>query len=582
MNKMTILNRIKSEIKSFIEESVDTSPGVAFSQYKTLKQAYLYRSSKFKNGQTDPLTQKKLVFYQISRFRARVTAKMLDFDIKDLRVISNKIFDLWAQLKAYLLEKKVKNWAKENDFSIVLNEIIQSCADFGSAVVKKHKGKEAVVKDLKYLYIDQSVKYIKDSAYIIEEQKIRRDEVEAKRGIWKNIDELLDSIEDGKKTTIYERYGFIEEDGKFTKRMVVISDAIKSNENGVELFNEEIKEYPYSDFHINKIDGRWLGVGTYEELFDPQIRANTIANQKARALELSSRQIFVTPDEIVARNLLQDLDIGDVLTVPNGLTPLQVESRGLSEFASEEERTELSADRNTFTFDAVRGESLPATTPATNAMLQNQNTISVFEQMKENLATQIVNFIQGSVLPDVTKSSRGEHIMKFVSKLTDLEKFDQLFTSHISEKAAYGYLTKTGFYPEDADVDKSSSDILKKLKDGGLVRSVKLPEGFFSDISDVDFIMDNESRDIPLQAQNLQALLGLVMGNPQAVQDPLVKSLIYAYSELIGISPIELENAQTNQPQQNENIPSPQGGGTTIAGQPGLPTGQGAPPGVLR
>jgi len=37
--------------------------------------------------------------------------------------------------------------------------------------------------------------------------------------------------------------------------------------------------------------------------------------------------------------------------------------------------------------------------------------------------------------------------------------------------------------------------------------------------------MDNESRDIPLQAQNLQALLGLVMGNPQAVQDPLVKSL---------------------------------------------------------
>jgi len=54
MNKMTILNRIKSEIKSFIEESVDTSPGVAFSQYKTLKQAYLYRSSKSRTDKQTP------------------------------------------------------------------------------------------------------------------------------------------------------------------------------------------------------------------------------------------------------------------------------------------------------------------------------------------------------------------------------------------------------------------------------------------------------------------------------------------------------------------------------------------------
>ena len=555
---MNILQQIHKEIKEYKEDSIETSPGVQFSQYKTLKKAYSYKSSQFEKGQIDPLTKKKKVFYQVSRFRARVTAKMLDFDVKDLRVISNKIFDLWAQLKAYLLEKQIKNWAKENGFSIVLNEIVQSCADFGSAIVKKPKGKPAEVKDLKYIYIDPSVKNIEDSAYIIEEKELRKDEIEDNE-VWDNVSEILDAFKGEDKIKIYERYGFVEEDGKSVKRMVVTTDAIGSHTGGIELFNEEIDEYPYRDFHINKIDGRWLGVGTYEELFDSQIRANTIANQKARALELSSRQIFHTPDDIVARNILEDLDIGDIIRTPGGLNPLQVENRGLSEFASEEARYELLADRLTFSFDAVRGESLPATTPATNAMLQNQNAASVFEQMKENLASQITDFIKELILPDVTKSVRGEHIMKFVSKLTDLEKFDKLFTDTVSQQAAYKYLQNTGFYPEEATINKTKDSIIQRLKDGGLIRSVKLPAGFFKDVSDVDFIMDNESRDIPLQAQNLQALIGLVMGNLQALQDPLVKSMIYSYAEMIGISPIELENAQANS-QTNENNQITQGG----------------------
>jgi len=566
---MNILKQIKEEIKSYKEDSIEISPGVQFSQFKVLKKAYSYASSKFEQGQTDPLTKKKKVFYQISRFRARVTAKMLDFDMKDLRVISNRIFDLWAQLKAYLLEKKVKNWAKENGFSIVLNEIIASCADFGSAVVKKPKGKPAETKDLKYLYLDPAVKNIDDSAFIIEEKKLRKDEIADMKGIWNKVNEVLDNFPaDKKKITVYERYGLVEETVKFEKRMVIIADAIGGSKDGVELFNEKIDEYPYQDFHINKIDGRWLGVGTYEELFDSQIRANTIANQKARALELSSRQVFHTPDDVVARNVLEDLDIGDIIKSPNGINPLQVENRGLSEFASEEARYELLADRLTFTFDAVRGETLPATTPATNAMLQNQNAASIFEQMKENLAVQITDFIKEQILPEVTKSSKGEHIMRFVSKLPDLEKFDKLFTDNISAQVASKYLNETGFYPEDADVDKSRETILQKLKDGGLIRSVKLPAKFFSHISDVDFIIDNESRNIPLQAQNLQALLGMVMSNPQALQNPLVKSMIYSYAEMIGISPIELENAQQ---QTNENIQTNEGGMPATGAVQGLP-----------
>ena len=587
-NNMNILEQIKSEIKSYKEDEIELSPGVKFSQYKTLKKAYSYKSSKFEGGDRDPLTKKKKVFYQISRFRARVVAKMLDFDIKDLRCISNKIFDLIAQLKAYLLEKKIKNWAKENDFAIVLNDIVQSVAEFGSAVVKKPKGKPAEVKDLKYIYLDPSVRYIKDSSFIIEEKELRRDEINDKKDIWNNVNLVLDSFKskENDKIKIYERYGIIEKNGKFEKRMIIVTDANGGYKDGIELFNEKIEEYPYLDFHINKVDGRWLGIGTYEELFDSQIRENTIANQKARALELSSRQIFWTPDDLFARNILGDLDTGDILKTPGGINPVQVETRGLAEFTSEEARYDLLADRLTFTYDAIRGETLPSTTPATNAMLQNQNALSVFEQLRENLAVQIVNFIQDLVLPDIIKDKGGEHIMRFISKLTDLEKFDKLFTEHITQQTAYKYLMNTGFYPEDNDVIQVKDSILEKLKNGGLVRSVKLPAGFFRNISDVDIIIDNESRNIPLQSQNLEKILTIIMSNPMALDNPLVKSIIYSYAEMVGISPIELENAEANNKQINEqniqNIASSQGGMLPSGPNPRLPAGAGVAPRVLR
>jgi hypothetical protein len=362
--------------------------------------------------------------------------------------------------------------------------------------------------------------------------------------------------------------------------MTITTDRTGRGKKGLILFDEEIDEYPYQDFHINKIDGRWLGMGTYEELFDIQIRTNTIANQKARALELSSRQIFWSPDDLVAQNIMKDLDIGDILKAQN-ISPLQVENRGLSEFVSDEQRYDELADRLTFTFDAIRGEALPSTTPATNALLQNENAASVFQQMRENLASQIVKFIKELVLPDVVKVSRSEHVLKFMGDMKDLEKFDRLFTNQISQQTAYKYLSKTGFYPEKSSIMKLEETVSKKLKDSGLFRSVKIPAGFFSNISDVDIMMDNESRDIPLQTQNLQTLIGMIMPNPQALDNPLIKSIIYAYSELLGISPVELELAQ-NEQNQNANLQTTQGRLPQVNPEQGLATGQRTSQPILR
>ena len=212
---------------------------------------------------------------------------------------------------------------------------------------------------------------------------------------------------------------------------------------------------------------------------------------------------------------------------------------------------------------------------------QNENAASVFQQMRENLASQIVEFIKELVLPDVVKVSRSEHVLKFMGDMKDLEKFDRLFTNQISQQTAYKYLSKTGFYPEKSSIMKLEETVSKKLKDSGLFRSVKIPAGFFSNISDVDIMMDNESRDIPLQTQNLQTLIGMIMPNPQALDNPLIKSIIYAYSELLGISPVELELAQ-NEQNQNANLQTTQGRLPQVNPEQGLATGQRTSQPILR
>ncbi len=108
-----MLKEIKSKIESVKYSSIDLGFGVSFSPYETLKRIYFYKNSKHFSGEKDNITRKKKPFPNISRFRARIVAKMLDLDVKDLRVVSEKDADFMTQLKAFILEQRIKQWAKK-------------------------------------------------------------------------------------------------------------------------------------------------------------------------------------------------------------------------------------------------------------------------------------------------------------------------------------------------------------------------------------------------------------------------------------------------------------------------------------
>jgi len=568
---------IQDKINKYKEESINLGYGLDFNQWNTLRKIYFYQNSRHLSGDIDPLTKRTKPFPNISRFRARVVAKMLDFDIKDLRVITDKVFDLLSQLKAYLLEKRILKWAKDNGFGFLLNEIVENVANYGSALVLKLPKKLPEVLDLKSVFFDYSVDKIQDAPYVVIEREFYISELHEKN--WDNVKELIAEMDADKKDKIcvYYYFGTFKKGKKYQKGVKIYSEKTKNYKDGLLLFEEDLDEYPLYDFHINKIKGRWLGVGTYEELFHPQIRELINAGLKARALDLASKQVLQTPNAVGLRNISSDVETGDVIV--GQFTPIAFESRALAQFQNEEQYWDRLADRSTFTFDVVRGEGLPATTPATNATIQTQMATSTFDIQRENLAFQIVNFIKKAILPDIISQARREFLMRFTSSFEDVNKFDEIITKIKTNEYVSNYIEATGFYPEN--VSEIEQKIKNELKTAGLVRGVKIPAGFFLNLNDVDIIIDAEARNVPLEANNLNTLILMLAQNPQALDNPMLKSLIYAYAEKIGISPIELEKGRQNTSQNVANIGTTQTGLPQSLPEQGLAVGPGNVAGML-
>ena len=110
-------------------------------------------------------------------------------------------------------------------------------------------------------------------------------------------------------------------------------------------------------------------------------------------MELSSLHLFQTQDKLIMKNALTDLVSGDIITTRSDLKPVQNEERNLPAFDDEEKSYIAQAERLSFAYEAVRGEALPATTPATNALLANQQATSVYAFKRENFTNSLRDFL---------------------------------------------------------------------------------------------------------------------------------------------------------------------------------------------
>lgn len=570
--KYNILGQIQRELTEFTEE-IKILDSWSFSQKDTIEQAILYNNSKFVDGDTDELGFKRY-FYNITKYSCGATTKAIDIDTKDIMFMTAAGGD---PLKTWFLERDIRYWMKDKYFGETLNRICRELPIFGTVVIKMIKGEPYFV-DLRNFVCQQNADTLNDSNYIIEQYYYTPTEfkkVGAKKG-W-DSDEMdrilrLFNYSGDQFIRVFERYGEVEnEDGLSDYKMVIVADIpqdVKNNpsvkyeiSSDVILGEDFVETHPYFEFHINKISGRWLGVGVPEQISENQIRLNEVSNEQVRSSKWSTLRLFWSRDPGQNRNLLTSAEDGEVLRSEDEIKPVDMADRNLPYYEAETSKWESNAQRSTFTTDIIIGERTPAGTPLGSAQLSAAQAMSYFDQMREDLGLSLKRFLYEYVIPQAEKNLSKEHILRIAGK--DLDKYNELLLNrHLHDRffeiiAKNTEDVKNGINKEIMPSQKLI-DLLKEVESARLEQEKEqqafIPSKFYKDAKyDIDIEVTGESKDVRVVAANTLAALQAMSVDATLLTDPIKREVFRQYLEMGGI---KIDDFDVKAKQNVESMPT--------------------------
>jgi hypothetical protein len=370
-----IFRQISNEVQEFKSEEVVIVDNFTFRQKETIEKIIRLYNSRFKDGDTDNEGFKKY-FKNIVRNPCHSAMKAIKFTPSDIMIVPAAGQD---ELKAWIMDRDFKFWMKENQFNKILNRLFLELPVFGTSVLKIVNGKLHFV-DLRNIVNEQSADTLKDSSYVIEQHYYSPYELRKQK--WDNINEVIEAWRVSKMPYIrvMERYGEVSEEefggdpNKYTYARFIVympeseidkRTRMEPRTGGIILDKAKLKpeEFPYREFHWEKIPGRWMGVGRVELLADPQVRTNEIVNLRVKSSYVAGLNIWQTRDDNIKKNLIKDIANGQVLTTMDRIEKVPTEERNLSSFVQEESGWLNNRDEMAFTYDTFRGERSPAGTP---------------------------------------------------------------------------------------------------------------------------------------------------------------------------------------------------------------------------
>jgi len=578
-----MLKQINKEIIDFQTKQIQIVPGLSFNQYDTINKILFYYNSRYTTGDVDNDGDRKF-FYNINRNPCKVFSKAIDFDTKNIRLLT---LGGQSARKTWFMERDLKYWMRDIQFGKVLNKIFADLPVYGSVVVKIVDGKPMFV-DLRNFVIESSADTIDEANYKTEIHSYTPDDFRAvaKQMKWDEakVKETIDLYHEMKETShirVYERYGEVQDpvtDEWAYKRVFLADVGIDEMDQqgntmiqhpGVELGNEEWEGHPYREFHANKVIGRWLGIGTVEELFEPQIAQNQNTNLQNKSANWTALRIFQTRDETINRNLMTDAKNGEIITAESEITQINMADRNLGFFNQQDERWMRNRDELTFSYDAVQGERLPAGTPLGSAQIAVTQTLSYFELIQENIALDVKEMLYEVIIPQFEKENTAEHTLRLVGK--DLDEYVEMVKDELVNKEIMRQAIK-GNFVDSQGKEMIEVSIMAEAKQNKEL-SLTLPKGFYKDIKyDVDIDITGESMDTRVRNATLFAVLQAVTADPTVTQDPTKKKIVSLMLENGGVNPTDIFESDVKAPEDIMQSPQMGGGGVSA---PSLPASGG-------
>ena len=483
------------------------------------------------------------IFWNIATPRVVHFSKLLQFDTKDFMPIGEGQFNYF---QAWALRIKAREWFKDEQFYQTLNDIAQSIATYGGSVwkVSKVKGKKIIEEsELGNLYFDQAVKDIED-ANIVEKHYLSKNELHEKKGVWENIDTLLEKAEET-NNEIWEYTGFVEdEDGEQVYKHIIGQGY---DHDYIELWSEDIKkkDCPYQNFRLGRYNGRFLGIGVVERLFKLQERANELVNQNAETTKIASLLLFKSANMDMTGNVLEQALNGQIVG-DESFQQVGIQNTGLNQFIQELQLISQQADRLCMTPDIIQGEKTPSGTTFRGMAVTNAAAENAFTIFRQNLGEKISYILMTYIFPDVIKKWNKESIVEIAQDDEDVELYyDILANREVKEKMLRGETIDVNSLEEAKNLIAENT---KKIK-----RNLEVGKNFFDFKFGFRLMPTTETGDKAVMNDAMFNALQMIGANPALLDTPLFRQ----YLENNGIPYWKLTPKQK---EALEQAAQPQGG----------------------
>lgn len=559
MDTNTYLRQINQEVEDFKAKNITIVPGLFFNQQDTIEKIHFYYNSKFTTGDIDEEGDKKY-FYNIVKNPCKVFSKSVDFDTKNIRLLTTGGGD---PTKTWFMERDLKFWMRDKQFGKILNRLFKELPIFGSVVLKIVNGMPEFV-DLRNFVVEQSADTLDNSNYLVEihyftpasfrkvGQDMGWDEAKIKEAI-----ELFHQMKGASHIKVYERYGEIKVGEDWKYKRIFIADVgndeydnrgnLVASRPGVLLKDDNFQGNPYWEFHAEKMPGRWLGIGVVESLFEPQIRQNELANIQAKTTYWAGLRLFQTRDAAINRNLFTDSRNGEVINSDSEITQIDMSDRNLSFFNEEYRKWLNNRDELTFSYDVVQGERLPAGTPLGSARLAIGQTLSYFEQIQEDIAMDVKEMLYRVIIPQFDKERTQEHTLRLVGD--DLDTYIEMVKNDLTTKEIIRLIYR-GKFPTNQDkkaIEVAIQESIKQNKE----KILDVPKDYYKNLKyDVDIDITGESVDTRVRSATKFAILQAITADPTALSNPVKRKFLYSMAEDGGINPDDFFGVMPTEPQE--------------------------------
>ena len=611
---------MENDIYSYIrhQEYLYRSGSTKISKYvdhslsETVQTVYAYINSKHISGEKDSLGRDK-PFFNIVTAARNIWFRATSLDRKDIKIRET---DSDHVISSFIATIKLQDWMRRERFGVFLKEWGLSLATFGSAVTK------FVLKNGKLVpFVVPWDKIICDTIDFASNPKIEifeytasqlREHPEYDQDV---VESLINSpmirmsitqeLQDVKPYyfKIYEAHGMFPvsyltkdtdkyregDEKRYSQQMHVVAytrTATNGKYNDFCLFKGREAKDSYRCDSLLREDGRTLGIGAVEHLFQAQWMVNHNHKSIKDQLDLASKIMWQTSDpDFVGLNVLASIEQGTILThkVNEPLTAVPNSTFNTNQLQEEANAWRSIGNEASGITDAMIGVRPSQGTSWRMQNLQLEEAQALFDVMKENKALALEDMLREWIIPFIKTQLKDSRQIVATLESHEVKKIDSMYvpqeaTKRYNRKVIDHVLKTNGKRPIGIDMNSELQQVQAEQNSSGNVRYLKPSDidgktwkEIFKDLEwDVEVMITDEASDDNATLQTLNTALQMVL-NPAYATSPQAQMIVGKILQTVsGLSPLELASTPATSLPQNM--------GQVNAPQPSSPSPKSAPP----